>query len=183
MPLSEADLLGRARQADSEALGEIFDLYNPRLYGYAYRLTGEDAVARDIASETFYRFLLALRGGGGPHDHLAAYLYRVAYHLVIDRHRRQPYADLSLDESLTADHAGMDENAMNTESQSLARNALWQLTDEQRQVIVLKYFEELTNEEVAVALNKPVGAVKSLQARALAALRRILSQEGEGVLP
>ena len=56
------------------------------------------------------------------------------------------------------------------------RAALARLTDEQRQVIVLKFYEGLSNEEVASAINKPVGAVKALQHRALAALRRALAQ-------
>jgi RNA polymerase sigma-70 factor (ECF subfamily) len=59
---------------------------------------------------------------------------------------------------------------------------LWQLTPDQRLVITLKYFEGLSNEEVAAALGKPIGAVKSLQHRALEALRRILKSEQIGEL-
>ena len=58
-----------------------------------------------------------------------------------------------------------------------ARAALWSLTPEQRLVIALKYFGGLSNEEVAVALGKPISAVKSLQHRALDALRRLLVNE------
>ncbi len=53
------------------------------------------------------------------------------------------------------------------------------LTPEQRQVISLKYLEDWTNEEIARSLNKPVGAVKSLQHRALGSLRRLLLKEEE----
>jgi RNA polymerase sigma-70 factor (ECF subfamily) len=60
-------------------------------------------------------------------------------------------------------------------AQAEARRALWLLTTEQQQVILLKYFEGWTNEEVAAALDKPVGAVKSLQHRALDSLRRTLA--------
>jgi len=179
MPTSEAELLQCARQANEQALGEIYDTYSPRLYGYAYRLSGDDAFAKDVAAETFYRFLVALRDGGGPREHLAAYLYRVAYHLIVDNARRQPRADLFLDESFVATDA--DPGERSDERQAQAREALWQLTSEQRQVIVLKYFEGFGNEEVAAALGKPVGAVKSLQSRALAALRRVMSQQSEGV--
>ena len=66
MPISEAELLQRARQANGQALGEIYDTYSPRLYGYAYRLSGDDAFAKDVVAETFYRFLVTLRDGGGP---------------------------------------------------------------------------------------------------------------------
>lgn len=179
MPISETELLQMARQANEAALGEIYDAYSPRLYGYAYRLTGEDAIAKDIVAETFYRFLLALHDGGGPNEHLAAYLYRVAYHLVVDNSRRKPRTDLFLEETLVAIDSDPGQRA---DDQKLAREALWKLTTEQRQVIVLKYFEDFSNEQVAVALGKPVGSIKSLQSRALAALRRVLGEKNEGVL-
>lgn len=178
MPTPEAELLQHARQANEPALGEIYDAYSPRLYGYAYRLCGDDAFAKDVVAETFYRFLVALRDGGGPREHLAAYLYRVAYHLIVDNARRQPRANLFLDESFIAADADPGERS---DEQAQAREALWKLTSEQRQVIVLKYFEGFSNEEVAAALGKPVGSIKSLQSRALAALRRVMSQENEGV--
>jgi RNA polymerase sigma-70 factor (ECF subfamily) len=63
----------------------------------------------------------------------------------------------------------------------MARQALWRLTPDQRQVIVLKYYQGLSNEEVAAALDKPVGAVKSLQHRALDALRRMLTGPESGM--
>ncbi len=64
------------------------------------------------------------------------------------------------------------------------RAAIMALTPDQRQVIVLKYYEGMTNDEVAAAIDKPVGAVKTLQQRALAALRRILhvQKDPAGVL-
>ncbi len=179
MPISEGELLQRARQANEQALGEIYDAYSPRLYGYAYRLSGDDAFAKDVVAETFYRFLVTLRDGGGPREYLVSYLYRVAYHLIVDNSRRQPHADLFLDETFIA--ADADPGGRSDEREAQAREALWKLTSEQRQVIILKYFEGFNNEEVAAALGKPIGSIKSLQSRALAALRRVISQEREGV--
>ena len=57
------------------------------------------------------------------------------------------------------------------------REYLWKLTEDQRQVIVLKYLEGLNNKEVADILEKPVGAVKSLQHRALNSLRRMFAKD------
>ena len=61
------------------------------------------------------------------------------------------------------------------QEQRAVRQALWRLTPDQRQVIVLKFFQGVSNDEAAAALDKPVGAVKSLQHRALDALRRMLT--------
>ena len=172
------DQLPRARQFDEGALTEIYQALNRPLYAYAYRLAGDGCEAEDLVAETFRRFLLAMRNGGGPREHLAAYLYRTLHNLITDRYRRRPAPDLPLDESLEAD--GGDDPAIAAPlhiEQGRARAALWRLTPEQRLVITLKYCEGLSNEEVAAALGKPVGAVKSLQHRALEALRRLLVKE------
>jgi RNA polymerase sigma-70 factor (ECF subfamily) len=107
-------------------------------------------------------------------------LYRTAHNLITDSYRRPP--PLPLDETLQADDSADPAQVAPAHwAEARARAALWQLTAEQRLVMTLKYFEGLSNDEVASALGKPVGAVKSLHHRALAALRRVLSAEAETV--
>ena len=173
----ERSWLARARRFDPRALGEIYDAFNPALFRYGCRLLGDTHASEDLVSETFYRLLVALRSGGGPQRYLRAYLFRVAHNLAMDRHRKDRFTALDLDLSDLQLAAPDDPSLQAEESllQSRARSALWQLTSDQRQVILLKYYEGLDNDEVAAALNKPVGAVKALQHRAVNALRRILS--------
>lgn len=172
----KSNWLAEARQLKVEALGAIYDAYHAELYRYAYRLLGSEQDAEDLVGEAFYRFLRALSAGGGPRDHLRAYLYRVVHNLAVDRHRRGHDRRLNAPEerAVLAAEDNPAAEAENAIQQGQARAALWRLTPEQRQVIVLKFFQGLNNEEVAEVLNKPVGAVKSLQHRALNTLRRIL---------
>ncbi|MGE5265059.1 MAG: RNA polymerase sigma factor [Acidobacteriota bacterium] len=176
---SEQELLQRALRFEPQALAAVYDLYSPGLYGYALRLLGQPDAAEDCVAETFNRFLQALREGKGPRQSLKAYLYRMAHNWVTDRYRRMPPV-VPLESELWADEKPTPPEVLdrNTEAEYL-RQALAQLTPEQRQVIVLKYVEDWTNEEIALALDKPVGAVKSLQHRALAALQRILIKEDD----
>jgi RNA polymerase sigma-70 factor (ECF subfamily) len=174
--------LPKAYQLDERALTEIYEGLSSPLYRYAYRLLGNTRDAEDIVAETFQRLLLALQHGNGPRDHLAAYLYRIAHNLVVDRYRRNPRPEAELDEALEAADDDPAEAAARRIAQAHARSALWKLTADQRQVILLKYFEGLSNEEVAAALDKPVGAIKSLQHRALDSMRRILTPEQIGEL-
>jgi len=95
---SEKKLLKLARRFDQQTLGEIYDQYSPGLYRYAMRLLGNVDLAEECVAETFSRFLHALRGGGGPQDHLQAYLYRVAHNWITDQWRRQPPPPMQLDE-------------------------------------------------------------------------------------
>jgi RNA polymerase sigma-70 factor (ECF subfamily) len=176
--MDEPELLRRARQFDENALAEIYDAFSPAIYAYAMRLMGDVDLAEDCVAETFSRLLLALRNGGGPSENLRAYLYRVAHNWVTDYYRRRR-PETSLDAELSA---GSEGDPHITTVQALenqeVRRALSLLTPDQRQVIALKYLEELDNAEIARVLRKPIGAVKSLQHRALASLRRILSPVG-----
>ncbi len=174
--------LPRVHQLDPQALTAIYEALSPPLYRYAYRLLGNARDAEDIVAETFHRLLLALQRGHGPRDHLSAYLYRVVHNLITDRYRRRPLAEVELDEALASREIDPLEAVARYRARTVARQALWRLTPDQREVILLKYFEGLSNEEVAATLDKPVGAIKSLQHRALAAMRRSLTLDQIGEL-
>jgi RNA polymerase sigma-70 factor (ECF subfamily) len=181
MPLSEADLLAGARRLEEETLAAIYDAFSPELYYFSYRLLGNAQAAEDLVAATFYRLLRALHAGGGPREHLRAYLYRITHNLAMDHYRRHPVTMEPLEE-VKMELPSESDPAQQTEDilvQEDVRAALWRLTPDQRQVIMLKFLQGLSNQEVAAALDKPVGAVKSLQHRALDALRRILLREPE----
>ena len=172
--LNELDLLKQARQFDSQAWAEIYDLYSSKLYAYAYRMLGDQNQAEDCVAETFHRCLSAMRSGGGPVDHLQAYLYRIPHNFITDVYRRQPPPPLMLEEDLHQADCDTEVQALQALYQEQVRAAMARLTDDQRQVVTLKFFEGWENADIADALQKPIGAVKSLQVRAIAALRRLL---------
>lgn len=173
--MDESRLLLGARDFDPDCLAEIYDRYSPEIYAYAWRLLGDAALAEDCTAETFTRLLSALRNGGGPDEHLRAYLYRSAHNWVTDHYRRRPPVDLSDD--LPGGEPGPENQAQQVIRQRQMRAALLRLTAEQRQVILLRFYQELDPAETAAAVGRPVDAVKALQHRALAALRRILLKE------
>ncbi|MEI8133380.1 MAG: sigma-70 family RNA polymerase sigma factor [Leptolinea sp.] len=172
---SETDLLQGARNLNAGILAEIYDLYSPALFAYAYRQLGDAPMAEDCVSETFTRFLKALQSGAGPSDHLKAYLYRIAHNWLTDLFRREPFPFLELDENFTtqADNHLEIQIENNLAIHDL-RSALRSLTSDQRQVIVLRFIEGWETDQVAAAMQRPIGAIKALQHRALAALRKML---------
>ena len=171
---SDEALLRRARALDRQALTEIYDTHNDGLYYYALRLCGDEALAEDCVTEVFSRVLRAFKDGRGPDANLKSYLYQTAHNWVMDQYRRRA-PTVPLDESLP-DEAGGDllDGAAARIAGDRVRRAFASLTGEQQQVIALKFVAGWSNEETAAALAKPVGAVKSLQHRALGALRRAL---------
>ncbi len=174
---TDSDLLTRLARSERQAFAEVYDTFSPGLYRYAYRLLGNADTAEDCVAETFSRFLDALRRGKGPRDYLQAYLYRVAHNWITDYYHRSPPPADELPENQPATGPLPEYETIQREGQAHLRMALACLTEEQRQVIALKYLEELENEEVARILAKPVGAVKSLQHRALSSLKRLLEKD------
>lgn len=177
---SEAELLDGARQFDQHSLAEIYDRYSSGIFRYAWRLLGNADEAEECVSEVFSRFLSALAAGGGPREHLRAYLYRIAHNWVNDEFRRKPPPELPLEAELVGQP---EANPALLAGQELERQqvraALRLLTPDQRQVILLKYYEGFSNLETAASMDKPLGAVKALQHRALAAMRRMLLSKEE----
>ncbi len=150
-------------------LGEIYDTQAPRIFRYIYHRLGNRPLAEDLTSEVFVRFL---RSGTTP-DNLIAFLYRIAHNLVVDFLRRNPNT-LSLDEATVADQADPSDSAELEQEKATLRRAVARLTPDQQQVIVLKFVEELSNDEIALVLGKSTGAVKAIQHRALETLRNLL---------
>ena len=178
LTVNETEMIRRARRLEGQVLAEIYDTHNEAIYRYALRLLGDVSLAEDCVSETFTRFLRALNKGKGPRNYLQAYLFRIAHNWITDFYRRgDPEINPVDDEIGLAAQDNPAQSAYENIQMHRTRTALQMLTPDQRAVISLKYLEGWSNAEVAALLGKPVGAVKSLQHRALAALKRILVDE------
>jgi RNA polymerase sigma-70 factor (ECF subfamily) len=126
-------------------------------------------------ADTFHRFLVAVRGETSLQNP-RAYLYRIAHNWITDHYRRRPPPHVLLDDDL---HAGPEGNPAHSVSQEMDRQriraALFRLSSEQRQVIELRYLENLSHSDVAAVLGKTVEATRALQYRALETLRKLLA--------
>ncbi len=175
--LSDTELLELARQYDQQALAQIYDTYSPGLYRYSMRRLSDQDVAEDCVSETFSRFLQALKSRRGPESFLQAFLYRIAHNWIVDHYRRAPQQPQELTEEHPDDNSDPEKDAGHHIQAERLRLAIKGLTPDQQLVISLKYLEGWENEDIARSLKKPVGAVKSLQHRALARLEQLLDRE------
>ena len=171
----EQKLLQLATQLNTRALAEIYDAYSSGIYRYAMRRLGDAAVAEDCAAETFARFLKALQEQRGPREHLQAYLYRIAHNWIVDSYRNNEQTS-ELSDTLRSEADIPEDEAAKNIRQKQVRKAIRSLTPDQQNVVALKYLEDWCNEEIACALHKPVGAVKSIQHRALKSLQKLLAE-------
>jgi len=159
---------------------EIYEQHSPGIYRYAIRLLGDKNTAEDCVSESFSRFLQAVRRGGGPTENVRAYLYRVAHNWITDFYRRQPLPEVSveIDEQIEpgTNPAIKVSEAMEREQ---VRVALLRLPSDQQQIIQLRFLEDWSHEEVAQVLGKTIDATRSMQYRAIVSLRRMLIEYEE----
>jgi len=174
-------LVERARELDNEAWQIIFNRHYPRLYSYLYYRVGDPNVAEDLCGEVFERAVKNIhrfkpRGGG-----LAGWLTRIAQNLAHDYHRRRnvrPPDPLELNESWIQADDDPDDQLLSRESAAYLHRALQRLTPQQRDVILLRFIAQMRTPEVAKIMGKTEGAIKALQHRALASLRRELKTLG-----
>jgi len=178
----ERDIIQRAQRLDQAALSWIYESYYPRVYSYLLLQLGEAQQAEDIASEVMLKVLEGLpkfRWRGAP---FSAWIFRIARNCLIDHHRRRKRRnEVSLD---LVDEAKSQDPTPQSRTEAAdsywkLRKALQQLSEDQRQVIILKFAQGLDNKAIAKVLGRREGAIKSLQHRALQNLRRILEREGE----
>ncbi|MEX1019285.1 MAG: sigma-70 family RNA polymerase sigma factor [Litorilinea sp.] len=174
---TEEELLTRASALEDAALGELYDRYELKIYNYIYRRTSDPTLSEDLTGQVFLKMLEAIHNGRAWHSSFSGWLYRIAHNLVIDHYRvRDRQTHISLDEA--PNMPDPDDNPVQAAEVRLdseyLQAAIRRLTDEQAQVISLRFLEGYSFSEIADMMDKSEGAVKALQHRAVATLRQIM---------
>ncbi len=172
------DLEGLSK-LDPEAITQIHNRYFPVVYRYARYRLGDEVVAEDVAGETFTRLLEYASRGRGPNKNVRGWLMRTASNLVNDYYRAmygKPTEELL--ETLASDKPGPVNQAEAADEKRALFDALNQLTEEQINVLALRFGSGLSLVETADVLGKKPNAIKALQFRAIGALRRHMVAAG-----
>ena len=171
----EEEVLENARRLGESALSTLVKKSYPFVFRYFYyrSVTREDA--EDLTSEVFVRVVNSIKGQKG---YFPAWLISIARNLLTDYYRKRGRLRETSLEEIEEPSSDSDKNEKDTLHPDDLRKMLDFLTEEQKQVIVLRCIEGNTNKEVAKTMNKSIGAIKALQFRALSALKVILKKEG-----
>jgi RNA polymerase sigma-70 factor, ECF subfamily len=178
---NEFELVRRSQRGDADAFGSLYDAYVERIYRYIYFRVAEAKLAEDITSLVFLKAWEKLDTYRAGASTFIAWLYRIAHNAVIDEYRTRKVTVRLDDTQPTEIHHedGVDEKMdLQFESEKL-RKALHELTEEQQQVLILKFVSGLNTQEIAEQLGKQPGAIRALQMRALQGLARSLEFEGQ----
>lgn len=177
-PLSDDALLVLYAGGDADAARVLTGRHLGRVYGFAARLLGDRAEAEDVAQEAMLRMWRVAGQWRAGEAKLSSWLYRVTVNLCTDRQRARlrRRAEPLEDVAEPADESADTEAAlMQRARQDALQAALATLPDRQRQAVVLRHIEGLSNPEIAAILDVGVEAVESLTARGKRALTAALS--------
>ncbi len=172
-----SDLVQRARQGDTEAIGDLYQQFHLSVFRYLYYRTGDAHTAEDLTSEVFIRMIRSLPGYQPQEVPFLAWLFQIARNLAIDHYRRTSKDNLvPLEETMPAAQYDLTKTVDHRLSSQTLMQALDHLSEDQRDVVVLRFIAGMPIAEVAQSLSKSEDAIKGLQRRALIALRQILVQ-------
>lgn len=171
----ERMLVHRAIDRDTTAFADLYDRHVVRVYRHIYYLVNDAGEAEDLTAQTFLKAWEAIhryKERGAP---FAAWLLRIAHNLTVSflRSKREHSA---LDEGYVDQklHRNPEDALEQSSDEKSVRAAVLRLRDEQRQVIMLRFVEELDYREVAAVIGKSVPAVRVIQHRALGNLRKLM---------
>lgn len=166
-----------AKRGDKVAIAELYSRHVDMIYRYTYARVRDVNIAEDLTAQVFLRALEGLDSYEPVGVPFRAWLYRIAHARTVDHWRQQQRRrEVLLVDTIPAREPLPEDAAIASSQWETALDLIAQLTDEQRDVILMRFIEEMSLAEVALALGKSVGSVKALQHRALASLARLLRE-------
>jgi RNA polymerase sigma-70 factor (ECF subfamily) len=188
-----ASLVARAQALESEAFDRLVDLYGRRVYGFLLRTTGRREDAEDLLQEVFLRLvrMLPSYSHGGNFE---GWLFRIAANLGRDRIRRLRRSPIVASLAQEGDEQGgggagawdrPDESApapdgamVREEQIDRVQAALSRLPDAEREVVLLRFYSNMSFAEIAEAMGTPLGTALARSHRGLGKLRQIMDTDG-----
>ncbi|CCQ94398.1 RNA polymerase sigma factor sigW [[Clostridium] ultunense Esp] len=183
----ERDLIVRSQTGDRNAFGELVALYKDRIFSLAFRMLGDREEAEDVAQETFIRLFTHLHRYDETYR-LSTWLFRIANNLSIDRLRRskrnlkglsldaelQGTEGLALYDAVRDDSPTPEQSLLQNEVEEQIKEAIRSLSPKYRNIMILKYMEDLSIQEISEIVNLPEATVKTRLHRGREALRKKL---------
>jgi len=182
--IEEKILFSRLKDKDKEAFSRVYDMYVRQIYRFIYFKVSDKEEAEDLTSAVFLKTWNYIANNNiVEYKNLKSLIYKIARNTIIDHYRKS-----NLRNNLTIDNPDLNlevvDNKQDISKQievvsefEELKDKLQELKDEYREVIVLRFINELTITEIAIILNKSKGNIRVLQHRALKALRELMSEQ------
>lgn len=174
MEHSVEEILTRCRAGDTEAFGEIYDIFLPEIYRFILYKVHNKELAEDLTEDTFLKAFKEIHSYKDIKKSFSAWLYKIASNRVIDHIRKESvlFQDLSLD--IADESMNTQKNTSEKINFEWIQKALLRLPETQREAVILKFINEKTTKEIAEYLEKTETAVRVLISRGIKTLQEVL---------
>jgi RNA polymerase sigma-70 factor (ECF subfamily) len=174
---NETAIIEKAKRGDKDAFGRLYKHYFPRIYRYCKANIYRDDLAADICQETFLKTWKALptftlKNGGT----FQAYIYRIARNVIIDLSRKKKEFSLEFYEEIETED-DLVEKMARTENIDKVKHMLAKLPEKDRQILILRYFEDMSHKETAKVIGIREGALRVRTTRLLKKVKRMITDE------
>lgn len=180
----EKILFSRLKQKDKEAFAKAYDLYLDQIHRFIYFKVGNREVAEDLTSAVFLKTWNYIQDGDlEKHKTIKPLVYKIARTTIIDHYRKKNQENSLAVDSQEAFFDIVDKGqdilkqAKISSDISMVTERLLELKDEYREIIIMRYIDELTIKEIAKVLDKSRGNIRVLTFRALKALKELVNQD------
>jgi RNA polymerase sigma-70 factor (ECF subfamily) len=176
----ELALIAAAQRGNSEAFTELYKDNVDHVYRYVYYRVHSELIAEDLTSDVFVQVLEGLATYRDMSVPFLSWIYRIAHGRVIDYFRKAHFRENqeNIDDMELGTEPDMDSSLIDNYTTEHINAAIHDLNPEQREVIVLRFIEGYNLEKTAELLSKSVGAIKSLQFRAVQTMLKVLDSQG-----
>ncbi len=175
----EKRLVDRAQSGDGEAFARLYEAYFDRVYRFIFFRVTDDQIAEDLASQVFLKAWENLHRYH-PRGPFLAWLYAIARNTVIDNYRTRKQT-VSLEEAapIASPDLRLDDRVQLEFDVEILQAAMQHLTQEQQEVITLRFIADYDTAQIAKHMGKSEGAIRALQMRALQALARVMKSDSK----
>ena len=171
-------LVDKAANGNFNAFGDLYGIYLDRIYRYVYYHVKDRMMAEDITEEVFVKAWKAIKSCKGRGRTFSSWIYRIAHNHIINSQRNK-HKSISMGMGSLVAVGDRRQEVVNPADSYELSEILDELPLNQKQVVILKFIEGMSNSEIARIMNKSEVAVRILQMRGLSSLRQRITAGGE----
>jgi len=168
-------LIEKVRKGDTESFGEIYDILLSDIYRFIFYKVSHKETAEDLTEDTFFKIWQNLDKYEKTEVPFTSWAYRIAYNTVID-HTRKDKQIVEIIEEIHDEDMSTSREAEQFYNQKILERALTHLPETQKEVVILKYVNDLSNKEISEVTGKSETAIRTLLSRAIAKLKEVLTR-------
>jgi RNA polymerase sigma-70 factor, ECF subfamily len=171
-------LIAGSLAGDDQAFGKLYDKYIDEIYRFILMRVRSKEEAQDLTNEVFLKIWQYINNNDTDIDNVRAFLYRIARNIVIDKYRKSGKELLALDEdmieSIPDESLDLEDEVQKKDELNEVLGVVDKLPEDQRELILMKYVQDLSVKEIAQVLEKSRGAVRVSLHRAIKKLKTLL---------